>query len=83
VGQILGGESIPTLTATFSRIMCVSTGLDVSHAPSVKQSFMIFRRGRGRGLDCNHDFGERGSYEGGHGSYGVTSRVALIRVLTM
>jgi len=28
--QILGEDSIPTLTATFSRVMCVSTGADVS-----------------------------------------------------
>jgi len=27
-GQILGGDSIPTLTVTFSRVMCISTGTD-------------------------------------------------------
>ena len=48
-GQILGGDSILTLTVTFSRIMRVSTGTDVSSAPSIKQSAMIFERDRGRG----------------------------------
>ena len=33
-GQILGGDSIPTLTAIFSRVMRVSTGADVFSAPS-------------------------------------------------
>ena len=30
------GDNIPTLTATFSRIMCLFTGADVSHALSVE-----------------------------------------------
>jgi len=45
-GQILG-DKIPTLTAT-SRVMRVSTGSEVSSAPSIEQSVMIFGRGRGR-----------------------------------
>jgi len=56
--QILRGDSIPTLIATFSRIMRVFTCLDVSSAPSIEQFAMIFGRGRGRGRGL--DFGERG-----------------------
>ena len=51
-------DSIPTLIATFSRIMRVFTGLNVSSAPSIEQFAMIFGRGRGRGRGL--DFGERG-----------------------
>jgi len=46
-GQILGGDNIPTLTATFSRIMRISTGVDVT--TFIEQSAMASRRGRGRG----------------------------------
>jgi len=52
-GQILRGDSIFTLTATFSRVMRISTESDASSTPSIEQSTMIFDRGRGR--DC--DFG--------------------------
>jgi len=48
-GQILGGDSIPTLTATFSRVMRVSTGADVFSAPSIEQSVMVSGHGRGHG----------------------------------
>ena len=34
--QILGGDCIPTLTATFSRVRRVSTGADVFSAPSIE-----------------------------------------------
>ena len=34
-------DSIPTLTITFSKVMCDSTGADVPHAPSIKQTVMI------------------------------------------
>ena len=37
-GQILGGDSIPTLIAAFSRVMRVSTGADVSSTSSIDQS---------------------------------------------
>ena len=40
-GQTLGGESILTLTATFSRVMRVSNGSDISFASSIEQSAMI------------------------------------------
>ena len=52
-GPILGGDNIPTLTVTFSRVMRVSTGVDVTTAPSVVQSLVTFEcgRGRGRGID--------------------------------
>ena len=36
--QILEGDSILTLKITFSRVMRVSTGSDVSSAPSIEQS---------------------------------------------
>ena len=66
-GQILGGDSILTLTSTFSRVMRVSTGSDVSSAPSIEQSAIISGRGRGRG----RDFGGRGrGFVRGRGSYG-------------
>jgi len=43
------------LTVTFSRVMRVSTGSEVSSAPSIEQSAMILGRsrvhGRGRGRD--------------------------------
>ena len=52
------------LTATFSRVMRVSTGSEVSSAPTIEQSVMIFGRGR--------DFGgqERGFDGRGRRSYG-------------
>jgi len=67
-GQILGGDSILTLTATFSRVMRVSTRADVFSAPSIEQSAMVSGHGRGRG----RDFGGRGRrfVGGGRGSYG-------------
>ena len=57
-GQILKEDSIPTFTATFSRVMQISTRSDVSSAPSIEQSAMTFSRGRGRGR--SHNFGGRG-----------------------
>jgi len=67
--QILGGDSTPTLTATFSRVMHISTGADVSPTPSIEQSAMVFERGRGRDRDRDRDFGDRGSFVGDRGSY--------------
>jgi len=63
-GQILGGYSISTLTSTFSRVMRVSAGSEVSSAPSIEESVIISGRGRVRGRNC--DFGGRG-----HGSLEV------------
>jgi len=63
-GQILGGDSIPTLTATFSRVMQVSTGANVSSASSMDLSAMYSGRGRGRGRRC-HFGGGRGSFDAG------------------
>ena len=63
MGKILGGDSIPTLTDTFSRVVRVFTGADVSSAPSIEQSAMY--SGRGRGHSRGHEFG------GGRGSFGV------------
>jgi len=69
-GQILGGDSIITLTVNFSRVMRISTRADVSYAPSIEQSVMIFGRGRGRDCGRGCDFGKRrGSFGGDHGSY--------------
>jgi len=67
-GQILGGDSIPTLTATFSRVMRVSIGADVSSAHFIEQSVMVSGRGRDRGCE----FGGRGRefVGGGRDSYG-------------
>jgi len=45
--QILGGNSILTLTVTFLRVIRVSTGSKISSAPSIEQSAMIFGHGRG------------------------------------
>ena len=61
-GQILEGDNIFTLTTTFSRVMRVSTGADVSHAPSIEQSVMI--SGRDIGRDRDHGVGR------GYGSFG-------------
>jgi len=66
----MGGDSIPTLTATFSRIMQVSTRSDVSSAPSIEQSAMIFGHGRSRGHGCDFGGRGRGFVGGGRGSYG-------------
>jgi len=57
-GQILRGDSIPFLTVTFSKVMHVSTGADMSPAPSIEQSAMIFERDRGRGRDRDRDLEE-------------------------
>ena len=62
-GQILRGDSIPTLTVIFSRVMRVFTGDYVFSAPSIEQSGMI--SGRSRGPSRGRDFGGRG-----RGSYG-------------
>ena len=68
--QILGGDNIVTLTVTFFRVMCISNGADVSPAPSIEQSVMVPRCGRGRGRDRGRDFGrEHGSFKGGCGPY--------------
>jgi len=40
-GQILRGESIPTLIVTFSRVMRVSIGVDVFSALFIEQSTMV------------------------------------------
>ena len=66
-GQILRGDSILALTATFSRVMCVSPRADVSPIPSIEQFVMISGSNRGRG--CGRDFGGHGSF-GGRESYG-------------
>jgi len=58
--QILGGDSIPMLTVTYSRVIRVSTGTDVSFASSIDQSVMYSGRGRGRGRDRRCDFGGGG-----------------------
>jgi len=63
-GQILGGDSILMLTATFSRVMRVSTGSDVSSALSIEQSVMISRHGRGRARDFKRSIRGLGSCGG-------------------
>jgi len=69
-GQILGGDNIPTLIATFSRVMCVSTGADVTTTPFNEQSVMASECGRGCGRGYERDFvGGHGSFGGGRGSY--------------
>jgi len=69
-GQMLGGDSILALTATFSRVMRVSTEFEASSAPSIEQSAIIFGRCkvRGRGRDFGGQW--RGFAGGGRGSYG-------------
>ncbi|XP_020261846.1 uncharacterized protein LOC109837879 [Asparagus officinalis] len=71
-GQILGGDTIPSLTATFSRVMQVSTGVSSDTSapspPSVDQSAMFSSRGRGRGRGRGRDsVGGRGSFSGRQG----------------
>ena len=66
--QILGGDSISTLTATLSIVMHVSTGADVSSASSIDQSAMYSGRGRGRG------HGGGATFRGG-GSFGARDNV--------
>ena len=67
-GQILGRDNILTLAATFSRVMRVSSGADVTTAPSIEQFAMASGRGRGRGRE--HYFrGRRGSFGGRRASY--------------
>jgi len=65
-GQTLGGDSIPTSTATFSRVMRVSIGADVFSAPCIELSAMIRVRGHGRDFRGR----ERGFVGSGRGSYG-------------
>ena len=62
-GHILKVDKIPTLTTTFSRVMRVSTGIDMSPTPFIKQSVMVFGRDKSRGHGRNRDFRE------GHGSF--------------
>ncbi|XP_020252608.1 uncharacterized protein LOC109829921 [Asparagus officinalis] len=76
-GQILGGDSIPSLTATFSRVMQVSTGVSSDTSapspPSVDQSAMFSSRGRGRGRGRD-SLGGRGSFSGRQGDSDRGSR---------
>ena len=61
--QILRGDTIPTLTSTFFRVMRVFTGADVISALSIEQSTMASGHGRDHGRGCECDFvGGRGSY---------------------
>ena len=46
------------------------TGSEVPYAPSIKQSVMIFDRGRGRGHSRHFRGRGRGFIRGGRGSYG-------------
>jgi len=74
--QILGGENIPTLTATFFTVMRVSAGAEVTTTPSIEQFAMTSGRGRGRGRGRKRHFvEERGSF-GGHGSFGARLTVS-------
>ncbi|XP_020243477.1 uncharacterized protein LOC109821726 [Asparagus officinalis] len=67
-GQILGGDTIPSLTATFFRVMQVSTGVTsdttTPSPPTMDQSAMFSNRGKGRGRGRGRDSG------GGRGSFG-------------
>jgi len=70
-GQIMEGDNIHTLTATFSRVMHISVGADVTTAPSIEQSAMAFGHGKDRDYDRGRDFvGGHDSFGGGRGSYG-------------
>ena len=69
-GQILEGESIFTLIATFSSVMQVFTRVDVSPAPSIEQSAIISKRGRGRGRCRDFEGRGHGSIGSGRGSVG-------------
>ena len=42
-GQLLGGDNILTLAVSFSRVMCVSTGADVSSALSMNQTLDVIK----------------------------------------
>ena len=80
-GQILERDNIPILTATFSKFMRVSTGVDVTIAPSIEQFVMASGRGRGCGRDRGRDFvGIRDSFGGGCSS---SSRLLVIRAQAM
>ncbi|XP_020260332.1 uncharacterized protein LOC109836748 isoform X2 [Asparagus officinalis] len=67
-GQILGGDTIPSLTAIFFRVMQVSTGVTsdttTPSPPTMDQSVMFSNRGKGRGRGRGRDSG------GGRGSFG-------------
>ena len=66
-GKILGGDSILTLIATFSRVMHVSIRTNVSSASSMDQSTLYSGRGRGRDRGRERDFGGgRSSFGAGH-----------------
>ena len=67
--QILGGDSILTLTATFSRVMRVSIGAHVSSVPSIEQSIMISGCGRGRGRGRDFEGRKRGFIGGGRPNF--------------
>ena len=62
-GHILREDSIPTLTATFFRVMCVFTEADVSSSSSIGHSAIYSGRGKGQGR--GRDYG------GGRGSVGT------------
>jgi len=63
----MGGDSIFSLTGTFSRVMCVSTRTGISSAPSIEQSVMVSSSGRDH--DRGRDFGGSSLFGGGRGSY--------------
>ena len=62
-GHILREDNIPTLTATFFRVMHVFTEVDVSSSSSIGHSAIYSGRGRGRGR--GRDYG------GGRGLVGT------------
>jgi len=75
-GQILKGESIPILIATFSRVMRIFTGANISPASSIEQSAMVSESGRDRGRGRNFG-GGCGSFVGDRGM--VVDKMLLIR----
>ena len=50
---MLEGDNISTLTATFSRVMRISTGIDGTTASSIEQSAMTSERGSSCGSVAN------------------------------
>ena len=71
------GDNIPILTATFFRVMCISTGADVTTASFIEQSAIASGSGSGCGHGRGRDFrGGRDSFGGDRGSYGGKQTVS-------
>ena len=52
-GHILGGDTVPSLTTAFSRVLRIATGTPTVHGD--QSALAVYGRGCDSGRDCGHD----------------------------